>query len=211
MGAGRAEIGMGTRTVSSWQDRWYLSLTGMKSVAPGVCIWRIPPHPTLLGTSQRTSSLLFIVTRACLLFLTIQIQQPRGPGVLHAFHFLALSGCHLPVWLCPAEPSHLVLPGLAVGFCFPSRVSLRKDNPLRERISNFTLSTSLFALDPGKNKAEFVSHLKQFQKILCSVFLCPNSNQSFIEFSVVNFCLSHFFFSIYFDCFCCGVERSWTN
>lgn len=82
MGAGRAEIGMGTRTVSSWQDRWYLSLTGMKSVAPGVCIWRIPPHPTLLGTSQRTSSLLFIVTRACLLFLTIQIQQPRGPGVL---------------------------------------------------------------------------------------------------------------------------------
>lgn len=79
-----------------------------------------------------------------------------------AFHFLALSGCHLPVWLCPAEPSHLMLPGLAVGFCFPSRVSLRKDNPLRERISNFTLSTSLFALDPGKNKAEFVSHLKQF-------------------------------------------------
>ena len=35
MGVGRAEIGMGKRTMSSWQDRWYLSLTGMKRVAPG--------------------------------------------------------------------------------------------------------------------------------------------------------------------------------
>ena len=136
---------------------------GWKAWSEGYCIWRAPQHPTLLGTSERISSISFIVTRSCLPFLAIQIQQPRGPGVLHASHFLAISGCHLPFWLCPTEPSHLMLPGLALGFCFPSRVSLRKDNPPRERICNFTLSSSLFAwIQEKKIKAEFVSQLKQF-------------------------------------------------
>ena len=71
-------------------------------------------------------------------------------------------------WLsspCLALPCRTLTPRVtwtSRRFLFSFRVSLRKDNPLRERISNFTLSTSLFALDPGKNKAEFVSHLKQF-------------------------------------------------
>ena len=144
------------RTGGSWAwwgwQVWYVAY----------CIWRAPQHPTLLGTSERISSISFIVTRSCLPFLAIQIQQPRGPGVLHASHFLAISAHHLPFWLCPTEPSHLMLPGLALGFVFLQGFHWGRTIH-QEKESVTSLSPHPFLLESRKKiKAEFVSQLKQF-------------------------------------------------
>ena len=74
------EIKNGGRQARDWYgDKDSVFLAGQVVPEPDrdekcgtwVCVRRVPPHPTLLGTSQRISAVSFVVTRACLLFLAI--------------------------------------------------------------------------------------------------------------------------------------------